>query len=151
MVNTQGAGMRGVFLGLAAILTLAAAPAWANIGRIKSATGAAHIERNGAKVPIKPGVIVLAGDTLVTPKASRIGVTFIDNSRVSAGPGTRFTIGAYDYNDTTREGRFIARLAKGAVAIVSGHIARSAPDAMRVSTPRNVFAIRGARVVLRVR
>jgi hypothetical protein len=151
MVNATGAGMRGVFLGLMAVFALAATPAWANIGRIKSATGAAHIERNGVKVPIKPGVIVLAGDTLVTPKASRIGMTFVDNSRVSAGPGTRFTIRTFDYNDTTREGSFVADLGRGAVAIVSGHIARSAPNAMRVATPRNVFAIRGARVVLRVR
>ncbi len=137
---------------LAFALTLGcAAPAFANIGRVKIASGSAHVERGGAKLPVKPGFIVLAGDTLVVPAKSRMGATFVDNSRVSLGPNSRLAVRTFEYNDTTEEGRFRADLQRGTVLIASGNIPRSGPRAMEIRTRRNIFAIRGARVVIEVK
>lgn len=139
-------------IGTGAVLAIALAqPAWADIGRIKLASGAASIERDGKLLLLKPGFVIETGDTLVTGARGKAGVTFIDNTRLSAGPGTRMTFRSFDYNDTTQKGRFVSFLKKGAVAIVSGRIARNDPQAMRVETPKNIYVIRRARVVLNVK
>lgn len=142
--------MRVIVTGLAIAITVAQ-PAWADIGRIKSANGAASIERGGKLLPLKPGFVIETGDTLVTGARGKAGVTFIDNTRLSAGPGTRMTFRSFDYNDTTQKGRFVSFLKKGVVAIISGRIARNDPQAMRVETPKNVYVIRRARLVLNVK
>ena len=43
-----------------------AQPAWADIGRIKLASGTASIERDGKLLLLKPGFVIETGDTLVT-------------------------------------------------------------------------------------
>lgn len=138
--------------GIGAVLAFALAqPAWADIGRIKLTSGPASIERGGKLLPLKPGFVVETGDTLVTGARGKAGITFIDNTRLSAGPGTRMTFRTFDYNDTTQKGRFVSFLKKGVVAIISGRIARNDTQAMRVETPKNIFVIRRARVVLNVK
>jgi hypothetical protein len=134
-----------------AIALVSASPAWANIGRIKSASGGAFVERAGKVMGIKPGFVILPGDALVTPAKGKIGVTFVDNCRIAAGPNSRIVIKAFDYNDTTQTGRFVTEIAKGTFAIVGGLIAKSGPSAMQVRTPKALFAVRGARIVVRVR
>ncbi len=139
-------------LGTGALLAVVLAqPAWADIGRIKLSSGGASVERDGKLIPVKPGFVIETGDTLVTGARGKAGATFIDNTRLSAGPGTRLTIRAFDYNDTTQQGRFVGVLKKGVVAIISGRIARNDPQAMRVETPKNIYVIRRARVVLNVK
>lgn len=130
---------------------LAITPAYANIGRVKSSSGGALVERGGEKIVLKPGVVIETGDTIVTPVKGRLGMTFVDNTRLAAGPGSRITIRTFDYDDTTQRGRFLADIAKGQVAIISGLIARSGPDAMQIRTPKSLFAVRGARIVVRVK
>lgn len=140
-----------VFLTGLAIAFAISQPAWADIGRIKLANGKASVERGGKLLPIRPGFVIEAGDTLVTGPGGKAGVTFIDNTRLSAGPGTRMTFRVFDYNDTTQRGRFTSFLKKGVVAIISGRIARNDAQAMRVETPKNIYVIRRARVVLNVK
>lgn len=102
-------------------------------------------------LPVRPGFVIETGDTLVTGARGRAGATFVDNTRLSAGPGTRITFRVFDYNDTTQSGRFVSALKKGTVAIVTGRIARNDPQAMRVETPKNIFVLRRARAVLDVK
>ncbi len=142
--------MRHFLLGVLAA-GLFTQPAWADIGRIKSASGNAAIERGGKLLPIRPGFVIETGDTLVTGPRCRAGATFVDNTRLSAGPGTRLTFRVFDYNDTTQSGRFVSVLKKGTVAVMSGRIARNDPQAMRVETPKNIFVLRRARAVLEVK
>src|SRR5205809_219304 len=64
-----------------------AAAAFANdVGQIKTVKGTVHVERDGQRLAAKPGMGVRQADTLVTGADGAVGVTFLDNSRVSAGP-----------------------------------------------------------------
>ena len=130
---------------------LVTTPAWANIGRIKSASGGTYVERAGGRTIIQPGFIMEKGDVIVTPAKGRFGATFVDNCRIAAAPNSRITIRSFEYNDTTQSGVFSVDIAKGTVAIVGGLIAKSGPSAMRVKTPKALFAVRGARIVVRVK
>jgi hypothetical protein len=77
-------------------------------------------------------------------------VTFLDNSLLSAGPGTVLAIDRYSFDTTTHAGHFDASLQKGTLAVVSGKIVKQSPGAMRVRTPASVMGVRGTEFVVRV-
>ncbi|RVU35975.1 hypothetical protein EOI86_12045 [Hwanghaeella grinnelliae] len=122
--------------------------AFADIGRVKSASGAASIERNGETIAAEPGLALHESDTLVTGNDGKLGVTFVDNSRFSAGPNSRIELSHFRFNATTLEGQFDTRLQKGSVAIISGQIAKKTPDAMKVRTPSSILGVRGTEFVV---
>jgi hypothetical protein len=132
------------------IVALTVQPALAGIGRVKKVVGSAIIERAGQKLPVAPGFVLETGDRLVTGKGGHVGVTFNDNTRFAAGPNSQVSIPEFQFNDTTHEGNFLASVEKGAVAIVSGQIAHSAKDAMKVRTPSALLGVRGTRFVVEV-
>ncbi len=138
------------------ILTLAIALAFAttataNIGRIKTADSGVKITRGTQKIDAKPGVTLEAGDVITTPVNGKAGMTFIDNSRVALSRGTVITVEKFEFNDTTHQGNFIVYLAKGSVAVVSGHISRNGAKSMLIRTPKSLYALRDARMVVRVK
>jgi hypothetical protein len=139
-------------LALAALTALlVAVPVWANIGRVKTLTGTSRIERAGQKLMPTPGFVMEKGDLIVTPAKSMIGITFVDNARIAIGPNSRVLIRAFEFNDTTNHGTFVAEVQKGQVAVFGGLISKSDGKAMQIRTPKSVFAVRGSRIVVTVK
>jgi len=126
------------------------APAIAEIGRVKRVVGEAWIERGGRRLPPAPGFALLESDTLATGRNGRISITFIDNTRFSAGPSSRVALEQFRFDETTRRGTFVTRVNRGSLAVVSGQIAHENRDAMRVRTPTSVLGVRGTRFVVTV-
>jgi hypothetical protein len=93
---------------------------------------------------------VRAADTLVTGRDGALGVTFLDNTIVSAGPSTTLEIERYTFNSTTHAGEFDASLKKGSLAVVSGKMVKQSPGSMRVRTPSSIMGVRGTEFVVRV-
>lgn len=129
---------------------MAAQPAWAEIGRIKRSIGAAAVERGKMRLQSAPGLQLLTGDLLVTGKDGRISLTFIDNTRFSVGPDSRITVSQFDYDRTTQRGAFVTQVNRGSLAVVSGQIAKSGRDAMKVRTPTSLLGVRGTRFIVKV-
>lgn len=142
--------MRLPVLFTAAVLAGMATPVLADIGRVKLVSGIATIERGSQKIPATSGLVLQKGDTIVTGKNGRIGVTFYDNTRFAAGPNSRINVADYVFDDTTHRGQFLTRVDRGSLAIVSGQIAKSNRDAMRVKTPTALLGVRGTRFVVEV-
>ncbi len=138
-----------VFITAAALAGMAT-PVLADIGRVKLVSGIATIERGNQKIAATSGLVLQKGDTIVTGKNSRIGVTFNDNTRFAAGPNSRVNVSDYVFDDTTHKGQFLTRVDRGSLAIVSGQIAKSNRDAMRVKTPTALLGVRGTRFVVEV-
>jgi len=134
------------------VLTLVAVaqPAWAEIGRIKRSMGMTSVERGSAKLTPTPGFQLLPGDTLVTGKDGQMSLTFIDDTRFSVGPNSRISVDQFDYSRTNQSGSFVTRVNRGSLAIVSGQIAKSKPDAMKVRTPTSLLGVRGTRFIVEV-
>ncbi len=135
--------------GFVLVLSLGTAHA-EEIGRIKGAVGDATIERSGETIKPKPGQILEQSDVLQTGPTGRVAATFVDNSRFSAGPNSRVELSKFAYDPTTQEGEFLASVEKGSLAIVSGKIAKSTPDAMKVKLPSAILGVRGTRFVVEV-
>lgn len=141
--------LRGA-LYLAFLISLNSSPAFAEIARIKSSSGVAMVERGAAHLPAATGQELLAGDTLVTGKGGRISLTFIDNTRFAIGPNSRVAVSKFEYDRTRQQGAFITQVDRGSLAVVSGKIAKSGRDAMKVQTPNSLLGVRGTRFIVEV-
>jgi hypothetical protein len=145
--------MRGALVAgllMAASLSTAAVVHAAEIGRIKSVTGAAFVVHGKSVTRATPGELLQVGDSLRTGADGLVGITFIDNSRFAVGPNSQLALSEFEFNDTTHAGHSLTTVNRGSLAIVSGQIAHENKDAMRVRTPTAVLAARGTRFVVRV-
>lgn len=121
-----------------------------DVGEIKTIKGAAHVERDGKKLPAVAGMQLRQADTIVTGADGAVGITFLDNSLFSAGPNSVLVINKYRFNTTTHAGEFDASLNKGSLAVVSGKMVKQSPEAMRIRTPSSIMGVRGTEFVVKV-
>jgi hypothetical protein len=137
-------------LAAVALASLAASPVLAEIARIKSSTGAAAVERGANHIQAKPGVQINPGDRLVTGKDGRMSLSFIDNTRFAVGPNSNVAINEFQYDRTRQKGSFVTQVDRGSLAVVSGKIAKSGRDAMKVRTPNTLLGVRGTKFIVEV-
>lgn len=151
-VRTRSRGwqalLSGTLLSLLALFTLdvAAAP----VGMVKRMTGAVTVLRGGQTLPATVGMRLEQADELRTGRGASVGVMFVDNSLVSLGANSRFTIERFAFNSTTHEGSFASRLGRGSLAMVSGKLAKQSADAVTVRTPSTMLGVRGTKFVVEV-
>ena len=140
-------GRRLPVVGAALCLCLAA---HADVGQIKVATGQVFVDRKGQSLPGRVGLALETDDVLRTGADGSVGITMRDNSLLSAGPNSILTLEHFEFDPTTSDGRFDARLRRGTLAVVSGRIAKKEPRAMTVRTPSAVLGVRGTEFVVSV-
>ena len=121
-----------------------------DVGEIKTIKGAAHVEREGKKLPAVAGMQLRQADTIVTGADGAVGITFLDNSLFSAGPNSVLVINKYRFDTTTHAGEFDASLNKGSLAVVSGKMVKQSPESMRIRTPSSIMGVRGTEFVVKV-
>ena len=142
--------MRRHTLAVFALASLMTSPAFAEIARIKSSTGAATVERGATNLPAAPGLQLNPGDRLVTGKDGRMSLSFIDNTRFAVGPNSRVSVNEFTYDRTRQQGKFVTQVDRGSLAVVSGKIAKSGRDAMTVRTPNTLLGVRGTKFIVEV-
>jgi hypothetical protein len=154
--GTMNAVQRYIFtlLGLGITILAAAAGQCAQaqtaIGQIKNLTGQVFIIRNDVQHAARAGDLIEHPDVLTTGPNGSVGITFIDDSRFSAGPNSRIEIGQFKFDPTRQQGEFLTIISRGTLAIVSGQIAKSSPEAMKVKTPTTVLGVRGTTFAVKV-
>lgn len=141
--------MRPIFA-IAALSVLAISPAHAEIARIKQSSGIATIQRGTQSLKAASGLQLLAGDRLVTGKDGRMSLTFVDNTRFAVGPNSQVAVSDFQYDRTRQSGTFLTSVDRGSLAIVSGKIAKSGRDAMKVRTPNSLLGVRGTKFIVEV-
>jgi hypothetical protein len=142
---------RGFLAGLLIVVSISAAKAQANqIAQVKTLSGTALIVRNAAKVPAKIGDPLFEKDTIETGPDGAIGLTFIDNTVMSAGPNSEVVLEDYKFDSSNFKGAMLTDMRKGTLSMVSGDIARSSPGAMKVKTPAAILGVRGTKFVIEV-
>lgn len=119
-------------------------------GRVKIASGAATIVRQGVALPAKPGELVFEADSLRTGGDGRLGVTLKDDSRISLGPNSEVRLDRFLFAPATDGVGFGLTILRGLLAYISGRIAKLSPDAVRLETPSAILGVRGTHVVIRV-
>ena len=140
-----------VVLGALVTGLLAAAPLSANeIAQIKVLSGTVIIERGSQRFIGAPGTRLQEGDVVRTGIEGSVGITFTDNTMMSAGPNSVLALDRYAFDSTTHEGRLDASMRNGTLAVVSGKIAKQSPEAMTVKTPATILGVRGTEFFVQV-
>jgi hypothetical protein len=136
---------------MAAVLAMVAAPVMAaDVGLVKVSKGDVRIERAGQRMPAGVGAAVQPSDVIVTGADGLAGITFTDNSLVSLGPNSVFSIDKYRFDSTTHAGEFESSLTKGRLAAISGKMTKQSPEAMKVRTPSAIMGVRGTEFIVQV-
>jgi len=136
------------------VALLVTAPAFAQepaaAGRIKVVSGSVYLVRGGSQVPAQAGQVVYQADVLRTGSDGRVGVTLKDDTRVSLGPASEVHLNRFSYAPAEGQLALALQVVRGVVAYVSGHIAKLAPDAVRIETPSAILGVRGTTLAIRV-
>ena len=119
-------------------------------GRVKVSRGDVQIERNGKLMAAPVGAVIDVKDTVKTGADGSVGITFHDNSLLSAGPNSELVVERFMFDSTTHQGEFDTWLKKGTLAVVSGKIVKQSPEAMRIKTPAATMGVRGTEFVVKV-
>jgi hypothetical protein len=141
--------VRLVPLAVVAWLALAGSALAQDVGQIKVSRGFVRIERGTQRLTAPVGARVQANDVIVTGPDGAVGIAFLDASLLSAGPNSTLSIDRFAFDSTTNQGAFDTSLRQGTLSVVSGKIAKQAPDAMRVKTPAAILGARGTEFVVR--
>jgi hypothetical protein len=120
------------------------------IAQVKTVSGQVFVQRNGASVPVKVGDALFEKDVIDTGADGAIGVTFIDNTVMSAGPNSEVALEQYRFDSNNFKGSMLTDMRKGTLDMVSGDIAKSSPAAMKVRTPAAILGVRGTHFAVEV-
>jgi hypothetical protein len=142
----QGAAI--VAFAMAGVALVTSAAIAQDVGRVKTVKGTVYVEREGRRELALVGTGVRQADVVVTGPDGAVGVTLADDTLLSAGPNSVLAIERFVY-EANQPGSLEAALSKGTLAVVSGRIAKQAPDAMRVKTPAAILGVRGTEFVVR--
>jgi hypothetical protein len=130
--------------------SLAAAAESAGIGQIKTVSDPAWVMRGETRIDAKVGDAVYEKDIVETGAGGKVGITLSDNTMLSVGPGSRLALETFQFDSAALKGNLLANMQRGTLAVTTGDIARSAPDAMKVKTPSAVLGVRGTDFLVRV-
>jgi hypothetical protein len=130
-----------------AIATVTPAASQNQIAQVKTVSGQVKVERDRGQTSPKAGDLLFEKDTIVTGADGSIGITFIDNTVMSAGPNSEISLEQFTFDSSNFNGSMLTELRKGTLSVVSGDIARSSPGAMKVRTPAATLGVRGTRFV----
>lgn len=142
--------MRKAWIMVAALAVAAPALAAENIGLVKVSKGSVQIQRGSEKLPANVGAGLQTSDTIITGADGSAGITFTDNSLVSVGPNSVFSIDKYSFDSTTHQGEFAGNLKQGRLAAVSGKMVKQSPESMTIRTPSAIMGVRGTEFVVQV-
>jgi hypothetical protein len=129
---------------------LAEAQEHSGAGRVKVASGAAFVVRDGREMAAAPGQVVLEADVLRTGADGRLGITLNDDTRVSLGPSSEVRVNRFSYGAADGGMALALKFVRGMAAYVSGRIAKLSPDSVRLETPAAIVGVRGTTLAIRV-
>ena len=139
-----------LILSLLLVASAALAQDGTGAGRVKVASGAAFVVRDGRAIAATPGQVVLEADVLRTGADGRLGVTLNDDTRLSLGPTSEVRVDRFAYASADGGLSLVLKFVRGVTTYVSGRSAKLSPDAVRLETPAAIVGVRGTTLAIRV-
>lgn len=128
---------------------LVASPSVAIVKTIKGNVTVTHSDQ--VTVGLKQGDRIFEKDVIKTVASSTIGVIFEDNTLISIGSNSEFSIDEYLFEPANKNVNFKTHLFKGSMACITGLISKINPEAMEVKAQTATIGIRGTSFVVEVK
>lgn len=123
-----------LILGLAVLLL-------ASVGQVTGLSGQVNIDRAGKTIKAEIGAMLENGDRVKTAAEARAQLIFNDDTVITLGNNSDFTIEEVDFASAQPKARFAA--AKGAFKVMTGQIAKAAPQGFELKSRTALIGIRG--------
>lgn len=111
------------------------------VGTVVKIKGAAFAMQDAIPRKLEPKSTIFIGDVISTGKKSRIEIKMIDDAQFNLGERAVFVVEEYFLKAT--EGKGVANLLTGAVAVVSGKLASLDTKPFILKTPVATIGVRG--------
>lgn len=121
----------------------------AGIGTVTELSGSATIKRGGKTITVAKSTEVEMNDRVET-KNGRAKITFEDGTTVTVTESSALLIDDFVYDPKSGSGKLGLKAAGGTVRYVSGKIAHSNPNSVKINTPTAAIAVRGTDFVMSV-
>jgi hypothetical protein len=119
------------------------------VGKITALSGEATLSRSTKNLPAALGTNLEIKDTIATAKNSKAQLTFKDNTIITVGKQTVFSVEEY-LNDTSANSDAKFNVVTGTIRAMSGKIGKIAPDKFKVKTKTATIGIRGTDFIVQV-
>lgn len=113
-----------------------------SVAAVTALNGKADLLRDSEKSQVSVGLKLLENDNLITYADSKMQIIFKDDTVVSIGKNSNFSIKDYLFEDS-QEPVANFGLLKGAMQTITGKIGKIAPQKFKVSTKTATIGIRG--------
>ena len=116
--------------------------AHAEIGSVTELSGDAMVKRGRETISITKGTKIEVNDNIVT-KNGRLKIKFEDDTTVTVTESSSLLIDDFVYSPSSKSGKLGLKATMGTVRYVSGKIAHSNPNAVKINTPTAAVTVRG--------
>ena len=130
-------------LGFILLTLISLQSSFASIGQVSLYEGNAVIDRKeGESKEVEKDLDVFSYDTVKTGKG-KVGIEFIDNTRVDVTEHSKLVIDEFVYDPNTKTGKLSLKAKLGTVRYASGQIAKNSKQNVQITTPTATIAVRG--------
>lgn len=142
------AALAGAFLALSLVPLLCRVPpalavGGENLGHVTRIQGLAVAQQGQELRSLSVSSPVKRQDVLKTGPGARLELTMLDQTRLTLGADTVFTLERYDLGRQQGAGAVALRLGKGAFRVATGELSALRGGAFEVGTPLGTIGIRG--------
>ena len=130
-------------LGTALLLVSTLVSATERVAVFKTLEGEVAVMRDGQRQPALSGGLILEGDRVLTGPQGAAALTMRDGTVMTLGPNTALDLTHHIYDPTTQQGSLLVNLVRGALRMITGAMAKTNPELVKVTTPTAVVGVRG--------
>jgi len=112
-----------------------------SVGHVSRAQGVSFAVQGNVLRALEPNALIKRQDVLKTGPGSRLEIIMLDETRLTLGADTVFSVERYDLG--RHEGGVLLKLAKGAFRVATGSMEALREGPFEVSTPLGIIGIRG--------
>ncbi len=127
------------------LLLLASSSLLASIGKVSALNGSATITRDGVINQVKAGMELEEHDRIKTAANTKLQVVFNDNTVISLGQKSDFSVDEYLFDEKKPKARF--HIARGFFKSITGKIGHIAPQNFKVKTANATIGVRGTTII----
>lgn len=132
------------------IFSLCFASAQNIAGNVKNLKGDVQAVQKDKSRVLQVGDKIFEGDSIKTAKGASVGILLEDDTTISVGSNSVFSIDEYVFEPSKKNVSFKSNLSKGTLGCVTGLISKINPDAMKLKAKSASMGIRGTHFIVEV-
>jgi hypothetical protein len=120
------------------------------IGSVRNVTGKAFLVRQGRNIPAQPKMQIMLNDILRTGPDGALGVILRDDTVMSLGPNSEFSLDEFAFAPVEDNLSFVGKMTRGTATFLTGKIGQMRPEAVKIKTPNGTIGVRGTQFLVEV-